>query len=386
MAKPNEDSRIVVPFLPGLSHISLVKLAVSLFEDLGGFKSNIRFTGIQTENSAAHIEFFEEDKEGNYKTTKKDLDFVPALLRKKVLEAIEGLQNASQHWKQYHSIFLELKDENITFHWRFDGIIDTIKTVQHLVLDKHILIRKRFRIACRYCLVESILKLWSEMGGFSTIEHDETSYSPMEQFWIKWMYQRCPKPWRQVAVEYFKHGRGYPLHQLVRYSNFFPFEQPEDRRRNLFHVEIIDGDDLLLCLYTLTKEEGLLERGKYALKVLGLYLKWPLQILFLETAEKLRNYIDYRDFMRLLYSIFAQKSLCDDFDYHELFETFWGGSPNIFQYIAKQDPHLNKTIDLWLEKMRQRREAFDNLRITCDQRFGSSQRRKRRKELGDCIL
>ncbi|GBO07297.1 hypothetical protein AVEN_271492-1 [Araneus ventricosus] len=291
-----DDSRIVAPFLPSLSHISTVKVALSLFNEFGGVNSNITLREIQTGNTAASIVCFEEKGERKFKTTKKNLAFIPELLRKKVLEAAEGLIHTVRYWKVCNATFFNLKRGEFVIHWRSDGTIDTVKTVQQLVLDESINIRKRFEIACKYGLERNIRILWAEMQPSDQTENFDTAYNYLEQFWVRWMRHGSRVPWMQEASEYFKHARGYFSTGFTRFSWFFSYLQPGDRQKFLKEMEFAEDDDLRLCLHAMTKEEEeKILKANVALVLLNC-LRWPLQNLFLETVQKTWKYIDESKF------------------------------------------------------------------------------------------
>ncbi|GIY94520.1 hypothetical protein CEXT_357401 [Caerostris extrusa] len=47
-----------------------------------------------------------------------------------------------------------------SFHWRFEGTINRLKTAQSLVQRQDASISTRLQIACHYCLTVDIHKLW----------------------------------------------------------------------------------------------------------------------------------------------------------------------------------------------------------------------------------
>lgn len=372
-----DDSRIVAPFLPSLSHISTVKVALSLFNEFGGVNSNITLREIQTGNTAASIVCFEEKGERKFKTTKKNLAFIPELLRKKVLEAAEGLIHTVRYWKVCNATFFNLKRGEFVIHWRSDGTIDTVKTVQQLVLDESINIRKRFEIACKYGLERNIRILWAEMQPSDQTENFDTAYNYLEQFWVRWMRHGSRVPWMQEASEYFKHARGYFSTGFTRFNWFFSYLQPGDRQKFLKEMEFAEDDDLRLCLHAMTKEEEeKILKANVALVLLNC-LRWPLQNLFLETVQKTWKYIDESKFKVVLFHILDSKDSLRDFDYCELLEIFWNRSPSHLKESTKEDPHLRVDIDSCLDEMRRKREAGDKSIDLCLDEI----RRKRENDL-----
>ncbi|GBN85014.1 hypothetical protein AVEN_86054-1 [Araneus ventricosus] len=237
-------------------------------------------------------------------------------------------------------------------------------------------------------------------------ENFDILYDSMEQFWVRWLCDGSRVPWLQGASEYFKHDGDYFLTRFTRFSWFFPYLQPEDRQKFLLEMEFAEDDDLRLCMYTMNKEEIMLKVNFPP--ILLDYLKWPLQNLFLKTVEKTWKYIDYMNFRIVLKEILDCKNSLRDFDYCELFEIFWNLSPSPLKESTKEDPHLrveidsclemrrkreagDKTIDLCLDEIRQKREndlcldekrrkndSFNNERLYWEQKVNYDTKRKRK--------
>ncbi|GBO22341.1 hypothetical protein AVEN_245015-1, partial [Araneus ventricosus] len=351
------DSKIVVPFMPSLLHLASVKVAVPLLKDFDLSTLQIAFRNIQQGIPISDIKdpaFIESDR------AQEKLLFIPGHLRMKVLEAVQGLQYGAWGWKSQHSHVLKLKDGECIFYWRSDGRVDEIKTAQKLVQNANIDIRKRFHIACIYCLEESIQTLWTEMKASGETGNLETTRDSMMHFWVKWMSDGSRIPWRQVAVEHFSPPAWCPVSQIARLSSIFPSLRPEDRKKFLYSLQFKDSDDLLLCMYSVTKEEEKQILNWGAVNLLYIYLEWPLRSLFLETVEKLRNYIDELSFQCLLEHISNNAKLWEDFDNHELFEGFWNSSHDHFKERAKQIPYIRKKIDSCLNAIKSKRKAQED--------------------------
>ncbi|GBN41774.1 hypothetical protein AVEN_26684-1 [Araneus ventricosus] len=151
---------------------------------------------------------------------------------------------------------------------------------------------------------------------------------------------------------------------------------PEDRLNLLYNVEFAK-DDFRPCLYSMTKEEEEQLLNKDVFSVLRLYLQWPMQSLFLETAEKTRNYIGDRGFKLLLSVIFCDMTLMKGFDYYELFENFWNRSSNSLKESSRGDPHFRERIESCFEEIRRKREAYNNERVKWERKVNSETKRKK---------
>ncbi|GBN07659.1 hypothetical protein AVEN_107928-1 [Araneus ventricosus] len=102
-----------------------------------------------------------------------------------------------------HEIFSSAVAKNqlhgeCVFYWRYDGAYYGIKASQQLAHKSNIDITKRFRLACTYCLEQSIQTLWSEMEASVKTEILESSHCCMERFWVRRMIDGSRVPWRDI--------------------------------------------------------------------------------------------------------------------------------------------------------------------------------------------
>ncbi|GBN35011.1 hypothetical protein AVEN_183829-1 [Araneus ventricosus] len=145
---------------------------------------------------------------------------------------------------------LKLEDDECTFHWRSDGTIDEIKTVEHLVVNANINIRKRFDLAGMYCLEDSIKTLWVEMQ-VSGQRRFWASFNLMV-FWKRRMRNATRVPWARAALAYL--GR-FPEFSIPRFSSLFPLLLLEERQKFLEALNYAEDDDLRVCAHAMTKDE-----------------------------------------------------------------------------------------------------------------------------------
>ncbi|GBN28321.1 hypothetical protein AVEN_270346-1 [Araneus ventricosus] len=325
------DSRIITPPSSSLLHSALLKVAFSLLS------SKTDNTDIRNENSGASIKGLEEVLDVICNRADEDLHSIPGGLRRRAFAAVHGLHYAVEKWKGDHSQFLRYKDGGHFFHWRSDGTIDSVKTAEHLVMDENINIRERFDLACLYSLEQSIQTLWTEMESSGESEN----FSSRVRFWVRWLRDGSQVAWTQLVREYLDPP---PIFEL-RFSSLLPLLQSEERNELFFYLRFATDDDFRYCLYLITQKEEVQIMEMYAARVLRLHLNWPLQSLFLETAEKVWKYIDDEDFNSLLYRILYLKKFAKDYDYGELFEDFWNMSPTHLKESVKGDPNLREVID-----------------------------------------
>ncbi|GBM38987.1 hypothetical protein AVEN_70174-1 [Araneus ventricosus] len=348
------DSKIFVPLLPSLLHLAVVKESMNLYNDFHTETLDEAYRRIQQGNSMAS-----EDSE-NYpgcNSAQKKLIRIPPLLRKRVREAIHGLKSGVELWRKEHSSILELDDGECIFYWRCDGTIDTVKTAEHLVLNSNIDIRKRFYIACMYCLEKSIQTLWAEIEATGKTEDLETTDYCAARFWVRWLLDESRLPWKQATRQYL--SISYPA---IRFSSFLPSLRPEERFSFLCTFNFATYDDLRFCLYSLTAKEEKEILRLCSITVLRSYLQWPLRSLFLETAEKMWKYIDERKYV-ILDDLLSSRINRKVFDFYDLLECFWNTSPNSFREGAKEIPHLSEKVESCFHEMNRKRKAHSDEEI-----------------------
>ncbi|GBM24552.1 hypothetical protein AVEN_217129-1 [Araneus ventricosus] len=352
MAAP--ASRIIKPFMPSFFHLALVKISVPLYNEFDIKTLERVFIDIQNGNSAKFNKGSQNNRKAN--RAKEKLLFIPAHLRRGVLEAVMGLHWAVYRWQSEHSSILNLKDGECIFYWRPDGTIDRIKTAEQLVLNENINIRERFDIACIYCLKESVQTLWEEMEASCETQNFEADCNFMTRFWVRWMREGSGVPWLQAVKESPDLALALQTAQPPRCSSFFPLLGPKDRKIFLSSLKWAHYDDFRFCLYAATTEEEgkILKKG--ALTLLSLYLDWPLQSWFLETAEKVWHFLDKSSFYVSLMFIWSLYKERKDFDYSKLFVDFWNNSPNNLREIVKKCPIMSKRIDSCLNKIKRKKQ------------------------------
>ncbi|GBN58269.1 hypothetical protein AVEN_45843-1 [Araneus ventricosus] len=169
----------------------------------------------------------------------------------RVMQAVHGLRNAASQWYRWN---LELTDRDCVYYWKYDGTFDGVKATQQLVLNANIEIRKRFALACKYCLKENILNLWTEMEASGKTENLETPFNSMAHFWVRWIRDESRVPWRQAAAEFLNDSLDYYVD--ARLSAFVPSLRPEERKKFVLSLKSADLDDYLLCLHCNDERRG----------------------------------------------------------------------------------------------------------------------------------
>ncbi|GBN51392.1 hypothetical protein AVEN_80233-1 [Araneus ventricosus] len=379
MAALIDDSRIVTPHLPSLSHLSRVSVALPLLNEFGIGTLDRAVSEIQLGNSTASNEG-SEDHEINYNRAMGKLLLIPPRLRKSVLEAVHGMHWEIEAWRYQHSNIFKFKDHECFFHWRSEGTIDTIKMAQQLVLDQNINIRKRFQIACNYCLMKSVRTLWAEMEASGKTKCFKTADSILVRIWVRWLREGSRIPWTQAAAEYLDILVWNNRIPVARFSAIFSSLRPEDRKKFLIPIQSSLPQDFRLCIYSMTKEEQEEVVRENPLGVLYLHLDWPLQNLFLETAEKIIDFIDARSF-RILLRYIVDLDDRGDFDYRELFRELWNRIPDHLKRSARRSRYLRMIIDSCFDEIKRKGNDDDNNEPIISKRKSGSDTNRKNKSI-----
>ncbi|GBO18902.1 hypothetical protein AVEN_141744-1 [Araneus ventricosus] len=346
--------RIFTPFIPTLTHLALVKIAIPLHNEFGIGRMNEAFNRIELGNSTESEQDSEDPELIRYQRAVKYLLLIPPCLRKRVLEAVHGLEYGICQWRADYSKILQVEDAEFIFYWRCDGTIDRMKTAQQLVQNANIDISQRFNLACTYCLEESIKTLWAEMVASGEAVNFKIDHNSMARFWLRWMREGSRVPWTQAAQKYLN---PYDGAMMPRFSCFLPLLRPEHREKFLPILQHAFYDDLRFCLYAITKEEEEKALETCARELLYLCLEWPLRGLFLETAWKVLKYVEVRYLSVLLYQIFETKRKWKNFDYFELLEDFWNMIATHQREKEEERPRIRKEIASCFDEMRKKRKA-----------------------------
>ncbi|XP_055929384.1 uncharacterized protein LOC129960191 [Argiope bruennichi] len=347
MEAPINDSKIVVPFVPSLSHLSFVKVAFPLYKDF----DISTWQSINREITHGNLPGFIGDRSENRQVNKakEELLLIPAHLRLGLLQTILGLHSTFLNWLSENSCFTIIPNIYTVLYWRTDGTIDRIKTAQRLLLCKENNIEQRFDLACAYFFEESIKALWVEMKKSGKADKPLSAYKPVTCFWVKMMHHRHQVPWIESVQKYLDLSDKLPVIPYARYSTFFPLLRPEDRVKFLVSLCDTTTDDFRFCLYGATKEEEMQLLKMVPRKVLIPYLDWPLQSFFLAMAERMWNFIDCRIFKELIDIIFKKKLKEKDFDYGTLFMDFWERGPNHLKKEAAECPIWTRRLNFYLD-------------------------------------
>lgn len=358
MSAPLEERRLVVSSAPPLSLCAVSKMAVQLFQEFGIKTLDEAFSNVQTGRLTR--------LGGRSSRATAVLLHIPAHLRQSVREAVQASFHAVVFWKWYFGYLFGLRETEGSFEFRWDGTIDADKSAQNLVRNAKLDIKKRFKVACVFCLADSIEALWAEMEKTGGTESFQTSRGDVVHFWVGWLNERP----RVTSAESFVQSLGAlisrsqrnfvdPRALAPRFSVIFPLLRPEDRENCLdLMMATTCIYDVRFCLHALTRKEEEKVLQRWVVRVLVLYLTWPLQTFFLETASRVWDYIDVHSFRAVLANILKLKAGWEDFDYSSLFDGFWSMSPSHWRENWKDYASLKRKIDFYFLEKRRRGKSI----------------------------
>ncbi|KAF8793142.1 hypothetical protein HNY73_004663 [Argiope bruennichi] len=349
MAASNHDSKIILPFIPSLSHIASAKVAIELHSmvDIEFLLALSR--KVQSGNLTIFGKDMQEKYNEKYEKAKKVILHIPTNLRQRIFEIVQYIHDEVGMWKSDHSAILCLNQDYIyfTFYWRCDGTIDRTKTAQEIIGNEKINVKKRFVMACIYCLEYEVTYLWAKLELCVKLRIFEKPVNSFVFFWVRWLCYGGFYSWTQYVQNFLMPPLIFSsLGTPIRFSSFLSELRSENRRNFYKFLELCHPDDFRFCIYQATKEEQKEILKMHPVKVLLCYLDWPLQTEFLEVADKMWNYLQHYHFGLVLEFLMAVVYRTD-FDYKELLVEFWSRSPDDFKVYARKAKILNKQIDLF---------------------------------------
>ncbi|CAL1286322.1 unnamed protein product [Larinioides sclopetarius] len=297
---------------------------------------------------------------------------IPELLKKRMLDVVEPLRIEISKWQWLHRhCFIRISHTKLDMNiykqlcWTCTGAIDYRKTAEKLVRLKTLSIKKRYRLACVYCLEDCIPVLWMDLPEKykSRFNHDvhpslyRTYY--LEYYWASvlkgeefrlndiipgefvntsstylslFTYSACKGG--KDATEYFfqkltAEEKSSALFRIVcdafgRFKNVFWWsynDQLELRSGVLFYL-----------LSLLNREEQMQIFKQHPSICLNCFLDWPWQDLLLGIADTIWNFLPEDQYGDVLERLFRNGVIFGTGYYlPELFRNFFMHSPVEFK-------------------------------------------------------
>lgn len=334
---------------PSLEHIALVKVVVRLWnqDDIKDLISKFCFPFCGSELKDEWPKIEDRVKE---KVIQLPL---PVLLKDKTLSFIKPIGFKILRWLKHHGDAFSYIDLPHEFQWTPQGTIDEKKTAQMLIKDVSIDITTRYKISCIYCLENDILNLWNKVPEDSKKslyweesedinEHELVFFwtyyikgelSQMESMIKRKLDSRCSinvyafecaaKHGNRAAVEYFlpKLTPGERDMSLIKTAGCVAYDTLDIFGNHCTKFIYEYYSDILCILLSLMNEEEQMEVFEnYSCQVLLCFLDFPWQILFVETAGIMWNFLSKENYGVLLCTMLTKiHKGFKDFNYEKLF-------------------------------------------------------------------
>ncbi|GBN01426.1 hypothetical protein AVEN_3177-1 [Araneus ventricosus] len=307
---------------------------------------------------------------------------LPESFKKRIMHLVRPIGSGILNWQVYHEDNFIAAGEVFDLHilqqlrWTYAGAIDYRKTAEELIRLEMFDVKKRYELACFYCLEDKIPLLWEEFcekykGSFreKMLPFLET---PLTHYWAcilkgeesnlgqtherlisspfsfnQFAFKRTALKGNRAATEYF-------FQKLTDEERepFFIFHVVEavigGRFRNSFKlhcnfpVENLSG---VLCylLSIMSPEQQMQVFRKYSCEVLICFLVWPLENLFLDIADICWSLIPERQYAWLLYNIHEDIRTLGYY-LGNLFQKFFLGSPRNFRKFFVMHEGLSRPL------------------------------------------
>ncbi|GFY52557.1 ANK_REP_REGION domain-containing protein [Trichonephila inaurata madagascariensis] len=205
-------------------------------------------------------------------------------------------------------------------HWTLLGIIDVKKTAKAVISDEHLLITRRYKIACTYCLKDEIQMLWRELPDIYKCDFLNARGLIRTRLYllVYWTYYMRPELHKldrkireeygarlschyfgilrahvnQVAIEYFI-GELSVQEKEHYFQDFFhslefTLVMSNNSPSNSYFSDIIY---FLLNQMNENQRTGIFQR--YAYHILKHFMEFPYGGMFLEIESMMQNYLTY---------------------------------------------------------------------------------------------
>ncbi|KAL7634704.1 UNVERIFIED_CONTAM: hypothetical protein RMT77_015081 [Armadillidium vulgare] len=291
---------------PSLEHITLVKIAITLWKqyDIRALTARFYFRSTILSERLKEWQVVED------KVIEKIPELLlPGPLKKKVLDFIKPIGLEMIKWREYYDqnsyLGIDLPNE---LCWNSQGTIDQKRTAEVLIKDGNLDINIRYRLACIYCLENDIRELWNKIPenhrkSFYSEEDPSEVRQPnlvilwtydikggvnkldnmIERIWLRkcspyqFAFEYAAVGGNKAAVEYFlqKLTSREREESLVRYAGYVA-KRRCDSYTNCTDLPTECYADVLCFLLSQMDEEQQTEVFKsYPWKVLKCLLDWP---------------------------------------------------------------------------------------------------------------
>lgn len=359
---------------PSLTHIALVHVAATLWNqhDVKDLLKNFScLLSVSKSNSFPyphhpHKKHTKWKKIENTVINKVSEFTIPTSLKEKLLGYIQALGIQILRWMEYHFRFccFDLGLLN-NFCWTPHGTLDRKKTAEMLIRDETIHVTVRYRLACAYCLEDSILTLWDKIpfSCRNTLYCRGNCVSLFErellQFWGRYVREKKVSGYRISNSIYLpdsymfncasKAGNiaatKYFLQKLVKQKYYLLDEALINAAINAVNkshegeLHYTDSPQEyhseLFCfiLSQINYEQQMQIFEVCPIQALQCFLDWPWQKTFVEIASRLMHFLPNSNEVLKIITLKVDMGY-NDYNYQEVFRDVWQ------QMTAAQKLHI----------------------------------------------
>ncbi|GFU27199.1 uncharacterized protein NPIL_319851 [Nephila pilipes] len=317
--------------VPSLQHVSMVKLAVSIYNHRG-MRDYIEECSGHRFDARCIIDYcgqFIRENMPNWAP--------PKFLLEKTLCFLRPIHDEFRRWRHFHrsDLGLDFGDLDIIY-WKCLGSIDYLETAKRLVCCEKFTLWQRFSVACFYWLTNDVVRLWegaSPSEKKTLIKQNDSNsfrgpnYRILKK-WISWLRDGAVRE-RLFSYVYELINLPVVIPPPIEIWRELTPESLKNLQRKIVRCKIVKniGFDNFSRMDTNLQIELFKENPHSALIM---YLRWPLQTEFLEMANRLYSFINGETFLELLHYIIScckREQNQHYFDYKELVRSFWLQSP-----------------------------------------------------------
>ncbi|GBO00577.1 hypothetical protein AVEN_272987-2 [Araneus ventricosus] len=290
---------------------------------------------------------------------------LPDLIIDIVLENLWPISFEISKWIIYH-----VEDTGIdcssNFCWTPQAKIDYVKTAEILIKNEALDIKKRFKLACFYCLDSEVRSLWEQMGlsekrsFFVRGNLKKSNQSPIVLYWTYFIQEVPIDYWGSKAMNHTQLFKYAVENGYLSATKFFLGKLKVSLRNRmisncfcihlhkLYNPKYIAKDHLTIACFLIcqlpSNYQGMTHFNRLSL-IFRYFLEWPMQKQFMTVVNRLRHYLRERTFGELLEGIF-EKDIggFKDHDYKELFMEFWHQIPEKYKIYVRTESRVGYKI------------------------------------------
>ncbi|GFQ83639.1 uncharacterized protein TNCT_351121 [Trichonephila clavata] len=331
-----------IRYRPPLKHIALVRIALGLLHTFDQHAIKTNFLTLNGDVSDKYYSKLVSKIKGLLPR-----QGVPSCIQKEISGIIRSLAWEIKRWLYSHDQILDENEIDLSdICWYSYGIIDRFQTAQMLVRKESIHIKERFVLACKYYFGDHACTLWSNSSIFDQMVlandygSDKSMWFWVDEFQTDFILDSI-QAHHDNSTKTEKYNENY-----LGLRCYFKTLGPQARYLCLSYgvtEREIHHFDLYLCFAELTINEvkNLLGHihASNRLKIMELFLSWPLQYIFVELLDQLWSLISQYNLRNILKFILEERieKNWEDVDYAQLVQNILAHCPIPYKNRLKMD-------------------------------------------------